>query len=128
MGFKFPELSKPETLEKRYMGKMSSKAIDLLKGMLTMEPDQRMTALECLAHPYFDDMRNEEVNGMVQQIKGIHHQQTTERETSKSRISIKSTEMLTQSTNIGKQLSKSNVPAKQAVVANSKIGQKVKFL
>lgn len=61
VGFKFPELNKPETIEKKYMGKMSSKAIDLLRGMLNMDPDARLTALECLAHPYFDDMRNEDV-------------------------------------------------------------------
>ena len=38
VGFKFPELSKPETLEKKYVGKMSSKAINLMSGMLSMEP------------------------------------------------------------------------------------------
>lgn len=45
VGFKFPELSKPETLEKRYVGKMSSKALGLLKGMLNMVPEDRLTAL-----------------------------------------------------------------------------------
>lgn len=48
---------------------MGSKAIDLLKGMLSMEPDERLTALECLAHPYFDGMRSEEVNAMIQQLR-----------------------------------------------------------
>jgi cyclin-dependent kinase-like len=64
VGFKFPELSKPELLEKRYVGKMSSKAIDLLQGMLNMEPDERLNALECLAHPYFEGMRSGEVEAM----------------------------------------------------------------
>ena len=45
VGLKFPELGKPETIEKRYLGKMSLNAIDLMSGMLTMDPDQRLTAL-----------------------------------------------------------------------------------
>ena len=60
VGLRFPETGKPETLEKKYVGKMSTKALDLMKGMLTMEPTQRFTALECLEHPYFDDIRDEE--------------------------------------------------------------------
>ena len=62
VGFKFPELSKPETLEKRYLGKMSSKAINLMKGMLAMEAKDRMTAIECLAHPFFEGLRDDEIN------------------------------------------------------------------
>lgn len=65
MGFKFPELSKPETLEKKYVGKMSSKALDLLRGMLNMVPEERLTALQCLAHPYFEGMRSPEVESMI---------------------------------------------------------------
>jgi len=37
VGYKFPDISKPESIEKKYVGKMSSKAINLLKGMLHME-------------------------------------------------------------------------------------------
>ena len=66
MGFKFPELSKPETLEKKYVGKMSSKALSLMSGMLAMEVGKRLTAIECLAHPYFDGMRSDEVENLIQ--------------------------------------------------------------
>ena len=66
VGYKFPELSKPETLEKRYVGKMSSKALNLMKGMLNMEEDKRMNAIECLAHPFFDGMRCEEIESLIQ--------------------------------------------------------------
>lgn len=65
VGYKFPELSKPETIEKRYVGKMSSKAINLMVGMLNMKPEDRFTAMDCLAHPYFDGMRNDEVENMI---------------------------------------------------------------
>lgn len=66
VGFKFPELSKPETLEKKYVGKMSSKAINLMSGMLSMEPLKRLNAIECLAHPYFDGLRDHELDTLIQ--------------------------------------------------------------
>lgn len=66
VGFKFPELSKPETIEKKYVGKMSSKALSLMAGMLNMEVSKRFSAIECLAHPYFDGMRNEETENLIQ--------------------------------------------------------------
>ncbi len=61
IGYKFPSLSAPETLEKRYVGKLSQKAINLMSGMLEMDETQRLTALECLAHPYFDGIREQEI-------------------------------------------------------------------
>ena len=65
VGFKFPELSKPETIEKKYVGKMSSKALNLMAGMLSMVEDERLTAIECLAHPYFDGMRSDEIELLI---------------------------------------------------------------
>ena len=41
---KFPEVTKPETLEKKYMGKLSKKALSLVKGLLKMNTEERMTA------------------------------------------------------------------------------------
>lgn len=41
---------------------MSSKAINLMKGMLVMEAKDRMTAIECLAHPFFDGLRDDVIN------------------------------------------------------------------
>jgi len=66
VGFKFPELSKPETLEKKYVGKMSSKALSLMSGMLNMIEEERLTAIECLAHPFFDGMRSSEIENLIQ--------------------------------------------------------------
>ena len=45
---------------------MSSKAINLMKGMLAMEAKDRMTAIECLAHPFFDGLRDDEINQLIQ--------------------------------------------------------------
>lgn len=58
VGFKFPDVSKPETLDKHYVGKLGGKALGLMKGMLEMDPHKRLTAIDCLAHAYFDGMRD----------------------------------------------------------------------
>ena len=58
---KFPDVSKPETLEKRYLNKMSGQEIDLMKGLLNMNPRVRLQASDALMHPYFDDIREQYV-------------------------------------------------------------------
>ena len=67
VGLRFPDISKPETLEKHYVGKINKKGIDLMNGLLEMDPHKRLTALEALAHPYFDGIRDEEVNNLIAQ-------------------------------------------------------------
>ena len=57
-GLKFPDISKPETLEKRYMSSLSKKAQSLMAGLLEMDPAKRMTGEQALQHPWFDDIRN----------------------------------------------------------------------
>jgi serine/threonine protein kinase len=57
LGLKFPDVSKPETLEKRYVGKMSRKALSLMNGLLRMSPKDRISGLKALTHPYFDEIR-----------------------------------------------------------------------
>jgi len=58
IGMKFPEMNKPETLEKRYLGKLSKKALSFMKECLKMDPAQRLTAVKALQHPYFDGLRD----------------------------------------------------------------------
>lgn len=57
---KFPEISTLNTVEKRYLGKLSPKALNFLKSLLKMEPTERLTAIEALKHPYFDGMREDD--------------------------------------------------------------------
>jgi serine/threonine protein kinase len=56
VGIKLPDVSKPETLVKRYFGKLSKRALSFIKGVLKMDPAERMTSLECLEHPYFEGL------------------------------------------------------------------------
>jgi len=50
-------MTKPETLEKKYLGKLSKKALSFMKACLKMDPNQRITAADALQHPYFDGLR-----------------------------------------------------------------------
>ena len=58
LGLKFPaDVTKLETLEKKYTGKLSKNALSLMTGLLKMDPGERFTGEQALAHPYFDDIR-----------------------------------------------------------------------
>ena len=61
IGVKFPEMIKPETLEKKYLGKLSKKALSFMKACLKMDPSERITASEALQHSYFDGLRERDV-------------------------------------------------------------------
>ena len=36
-----------------------------MNGMLKMDPEERLSATDCLAHPYFDGIREPEVEKMI---------------------------------------------------------------
>lgn len=54
-GFKLPEVTKPETLERRYMGKLGKNAISFMKMLLHPDPKQRLKGEEIFKHPYFEN-------------------------------------------------------------------------
>ena len=56
---------KPETLEKRYVGKLSKKALNLMNGMLMMDPEERYTSMDCLSDPFFDNIREPDIEEMI---------------------------------------------------------------
>lgn len=43
LGMKFPDVPKPETLERRYLGKLSKKGLSFMKSLLKMDPNDRLT-------------------------------------------------------------------------------------
>lgn len=59
LGLRFPEVAKFETLEKRYMGKISKVALNFMKSLLCMHPGERLNASEALKHPYFECLRED---------------------------------------------------------------------
>ena len=54
IGFKFPDVTKPETLERKYVGKISQQGLNFMNGLLKMDPKDRLTAKEAIAHPFLD--------------------------------------------------------------------------
>ena len=55
-GLKFPDMSRPETLQKKYVGKISRRALHFMKILLNMDPDDRPTSHMCLLSPYFEGL------------------------------------------------------------------------
>uniref|UniRef100_A0A6U2FBQ0 Protein kinase domain-containing protein n=1 Tax=Chlamydomonas euryale TaxID=1486919 RepID=A0A6U2FBQ0_9CHLO len=51
-GLKFPDMSRPETLDRKYGASLPAAALDFLKLLLTIEPSRRPTCSQCLQHPY----------------------------------------------------------------------------
>jgi len=84
---------------------MSAKALSLMNGMLRMPPGERLGAIDCLAHPYFDEMRTDDDENLIegynhlktQQLHSaaiIQYQQNNQgrgETTTKSRVSVRST-------------------------------------
>ena len=77
VGLRFPRIKQPETLEKHYVGKLSKSAISLMNGMLQIDPAKRLTSIEALAHPYFDSVREDDVEELI-----VRYQKRETRETS----------------------------------------------
>ena len=46
------EIDKPETLDWRYLGKLSKNAISFMKGLLEMDPKKRLNGVTVFQHPY----------------------------------------------------------------------------
>jgi cyclin-dependent kinase-like len=75
MGLKFPDMSRPETLQKKYVGKVGKREMDFMKSVLQMKPKNRMNAKSSLEHPFFESIRPKVVEEMPlakeQQIQDI---------------------------------------------------------
>mmetsp|Transcript_41939 Transcript_41939/g.98376 ORF Transcript_41939/g.98376 Transcript_41939/m.98376 type:complete len:738 (-) Transcript_41939:30-2243(-) len=57
LGIQFPEVNRPETLEKRYVRRMPKLQMQLLKAVLIMEPRRRLGAAAVLRMPWFEGVR-----------------------------------------------------------------------
>ena len=53
-GKELTQVSKPETLEKKFLGKLDPIAIDFMKGLLQMDPTKRLNSYTVFNHKYFD--------------------------------------------------------------------------
>jgi serine/threonine protein kinase len=44
---------------------MTPEALQVLRGLLHLDPGKRLTAIECLAEPWFDEIREPEVEKQI---------------------------------------------------------------
>ena len=49
-------ITKPETLERRYFGKINKQAINFMKGLLEIDPKKRLNGSNVFHHPYFSKL------------------------------------------------------------------------
>lgn len=59
-GLKFPDMSRPETLQKKYIGVLSKRSMNFIQNLLCMDPRGRMTADQALDHAYFQGLNSRE--------------------------------------------------------------------
>mmetsp|Transcript_16335 Transcript_16335/g.24615 ORF Transcript_16335/g.24615 Transcript_16335/m.24615 type:complete len:754 (-) Transcript_16335:207-2468(-) len=57
-GLKFPDMSKPETLQKKYVGTLSKRAMLFMQSVLAMNPSDRPSSADALNHPYFQGLHS----------------------------------------------------------------------
>ena len=58
-GNKLPDIARPETLEKRYAGKLNKIAINFMKMLLHPDPNLRLKGDLVFLHPYFENFKIE---------------------------------------------------------------------
>ena len=49
------DVDRPETLERRYIGKLPKIAIHFMKGLLELDPNKRLNGKTVFSHPYFEN-------------------------------------------------------------------------
>lgn len=57
-GLKFPDMSRPETLQNKYLGKLSKRALGFMRSLLVMEPKDRLNSQACLEDIYFESLQD----------------------------------------------------------------------
>jgi cyclin-dependent kinase-like len=59
-GYKLEQVLKPETLERKYYGRLNKPAFSFMKALLKLDPRERLCGIDVLYHSYFDDIRAED--------------------------------------------------------------------
>ncbi|XP_066287381.1 cyclin-dependent kinase-like 5 isoform X1 [Branchiostoma lanceolatum] len=71
-GLKFPAVSEPITLERRYHNVINSVTLDFMAGVLRLDPKERMSIEQCLEHPAFETERILRQNKRPYRINSTH--------------------------------------------------------
>ena len=79
-------VTKPETLEKRYLGKISKKALSFMKGLLALDPKKRLNGNTVFKHAYFEKLVLADLQKEAEQRIQIQNEKNTKEE---QRLSMK---------------------------------------
>jgi len=55
-------ITKPETLERKYYGKFNKQAINFMKGLLELDPKKRLNGNNVFQHPYFSKLVSNDIS------------------------------------------------------------------
>ena len=78
---------KPETLERKYLGKLSKQAINFMKGLLELDPKKRLNGTTVFQHPYFAKLISNDP-----QFQNEHHEILMQNENNNNKIVFKNDE------------------------------------
>lgn len=74
-GLRFSDMSRPETLHRKYVGKLTRRALSIMKDLLSMEPLDRPSSKDCLGHAYFEGMGQPQPQQQQQQVQQTQQMQ-----------------------------------------------------
>ena len=123
-GEKLPDVNKPETLEKRYSGKLPKTAINFMKTLLNPDPNIRLKGENVFQHAYFEGYRLEN-NSTIDHLIKIGNEKQDEKKILKQ---IKNNIInniplpVTTSSNdltISKEVIKTNSKSQQPIISNT---------
>ena len=88
-GKKLLEVSRPESLERKYMGKLGPTAIDFMKGLLQLDPKKRLNGETVFKHKYFSCFMKDEENNEKKKENNNNENKNIDGDISKNKTDIK---------------------------------------
>ena len=85
-------VNKPESLERRYMGKLGPTAIDFMKGLLQLDPKKRLNTETVFKHKYFSCFMKDEQKEKEKEREKEKEKEKAINNINNSRVSIKENE------------------------------------
>ena len=82
--YKFGDMSRPETITRKFVGRLGKRAIKFMSALLRMDPAERLDDSQCLHHPYFEGLAEEYAHAYRHlQPDSARHQYTSSRPSSR---------------------------------------------
>ena len=100
---------KPETLERKYMGKLNKQAINFMKGLLELDPKKRLNGVTVFQHPYLAKLVSNDIHMQKEQQMIVQKEKSNNPNLNANNIFHNNNNMINNLANIfNKALSKNN--------------------